>query len=226
MIKSKITTNFVLCKKTMKYLIFIGLFAAGGITGYFVGVNQSVNITEIPINETERITEFVYDTIVEHERVEVPVYPELVDTINDAQDSLMVLVLLDTLKNQILPRDTTNDEGLSIKRDEQITAMRIPIVYLEPSIEKDSIIKDLLGINENRPTEMTVQFWSSPLNFSGYKLSKNTLLLYGLSDQHEYTVYHKDETYYLSYETICYLLKETQQFLPYSEVDQTLILND
>ncbi len=210
----------------MKYLIFIGLFAAGGIAGYFVGVNQSFNEVEIPSNETERITEFVYDTIVERERVEVPVYRTPIDTIVEEVDSVEGAFLLDTLKNKIFPRDTSTEEGLSIKRDEQIAAMRIPIIYLEPSVEKDSVIKDLLGINENLPTEMTAQFWSSPLNFSGYKLSKNTLILYGLSDQYEYIVYHKNDAYYLSNDAIFYVLEETQQFLPYSEVDKTSVLND
>ncbi|NOQ75877.1 MAG: hypothetical protein GQ574_27980 [Crocinitomix sp.] len=210
----------------MKYLIFIGLFAAGGVTGYFVGANQSYNEVEIPSNETELITEFIYDTIIEQERIEVPVYRNPADTVNEEVDTLNATLLLDTLKNNILPRDTTSDEGLNIKRDEQVATKRIPIIYLKSSIEKDSIIKDLLGIKENLPTEMVAQFWSSPLNFSGYKLSKNSLILYGLSEQYDYTVYHKDETYYLTNEAVFYVLRETQQFLSYSEVDQASVLND
>ncbi|MFT5823580.1 MAG: hypothetical protein ACI8ZM_004842 [Crocinitomix sp.] len=210
----------------MKYLIFIGLFAAGGVTGYFVGTNQSFNEVEIPTNETERITEFIYDTIVERERIEVPVYKTPIDTVTEEFDTLDFKLLLDTLKNDILPRDTANEEGLNIKRDEQIATIRIPIIYLESNVEKDSIIKDLLGINENLPTEMVAQFWSSPLNFSGYKLSKNTLILYGLSEQYKYTVYYKDDIYYLTNEAVFYVLRETQQFLPYSEIDQSSVLND
>lgn len=210
----------------MKYLIFIGLFAAGGVTGYFFGVNRSFNEVQIPVNKTERITEFVYDTIVELERVEVPVYQGTIDPVEEFQDSLAGEVLLDTLKNEIFQRDTSIEEEVTIKRDEQIDVKRIPIIYLEESIAKDSVIKDLLGIKENRAKEITVQFWSSPLSFSGYKLSKNTLILFGLSHQYEYSIYHKNDTYYLSYETICYMLRETQEFLPYSEVDQMLIFND
>ena len=46
--------------------------------------------------------------------------------------------------------------------------------------EKDSVVKDLLGIEETQPTKLMVEFWESPLHFSGYKLSKSKLFSFFL----------------------------------------------
>jgi len=213
----------------MKYLIFIGLFIAGGTIGYFVGKTSGQSAVDDNFTETERITEFIYDTIVEKERIEVPVYTTpVVDTnIVEPADSLEDLFVLDTLKERILPRDSVGqDEELNINRDELIASKRISIQYLDELVEKDSVIKDLLGIKQNRPAEMIVQFWTSPLNFSGYKLSRNTLVLYDLSAQFDYSIYFKENRHYLSNETVFYVLEETTDFLPYQEVDKNEILND
>ena len=213
----------------MKYLIFIGLFIAGGTIGYFVGKTSGQSAVDDNFTETERITEFIYDTIVEKERIEVPVYTTpVVDTnIVEPADSLEDLFVLDTLKERILPRDSVGqDEELNINRDELIASKRISIQYLDELVEKDSVIKDLLGIKQNRPAEMIVQFWTSPLNFSGYKLSRNTLVLYDLSAQFDYSIYFKENRHYLSNETVFYVLEETTDFLPYQEVDKNEILDD
>ena len=97
---------------------------------------------------------------------------------------------------------------------------------MEEAAEKDSVIKDLLGIKENRPTDMIIQFWESPLGYSGYKLSRNTLVLYGLSDQFKYTVYFKGNNYYLATKELFYVLKETSDFLSFKSADRNAILND
>jgi len=212
----------------MKYLIFIALFVLGGIIGYLVGINQTTEMVIDGSAEKQLVTEFVYDTIVHHERVEVPVYKTPKDTLNELPDTLEQFEkVLDTLKERILPKDTTSSsEDFNINRDELITSQLIPIIYLDKQVDKDSLIKNLLGIKQNRPTEMVVQFWKSPLNYSGYKLSRNTLILYGLSEQFEYKIYQRDNFHYLSNETVFYRLSETQEFLPYLEVDKTEVLND
>ena len=71
----------------MKYLIFIGLFAAGGFAGYIIGGNQEILSNDNSGNETQLITEFIHDTIIEKERIEVPVYQDVMDTIVPDSDT-------------------------------------------------------------------------------------------------------------------------------------------
>lgn len=211
----------------MKYLVVIGVIAVAGVAGYFIGVNLTENKFDLELADNEPVTEYVYDTIVKNKRVEVPVYIEANDTIQDQQDSLEIEVVDDTLMQSINSKDTSNSgEEISIRRDELIGSKRIPIIYLEEPIKKDSIMKELLGIKESHPTDMIVQFWRSPLNFTGYKLSKNTLILYGLPEQFNYKIYYKNHLHYLSSEGFFYVIKETQEFLSYREVDKNTVLND
>lgn len=211
----------------MKYLIFIGLFVAGGAVGYLVGVSGQDGNSVIPESEKEFITEFVYDTIVERERVEVPVFQEEsidVDTALVLKDTIPVL---DTLTEVIQPRDSVNkSDDLVIRRDEKINSRIIEIVFLDVEEEKDTLIRELLGINETKITEMDVEFWESPIGFSGYKLSKSKLVMYGVSPQFECEILRKNETYYLTYQDLYFELKETQEFLPYKEIEKALIFND
>lgn len=211
----------------MKYLVVIGVIAVAGVAGYFIGINQSERIASEDSGDPELITEYIYDTIVKKQRVEVPVYTEVSDTIQDFTDSLDTAIMDDTLSETIHRKDTSNTgEEISIRRDELIGSKRIPIIYLEEPVKKDSLMKEMLGIKESHPSEMIVQFWRSPLNFTGYKLSKNTLILYGLPEQFDYKIYYKNHLHYLSNEGFFYVIKETQEFLSYREVDKNTVLND
>ncbi len=214
----------------MKYLAFFGLLAIGLLIGYLVGVRQ----VDTPFDEVSDTTELNTEReegTPRNKPKEKPVENEI-----EVDDSLQYSIEadslwdweeeLDTLSERILPRDTTADEELNIKRDRMITSRRMPIVYLEEAAEKDSVIKDLLGIKENRPKDMIIQFWESPLGYSGYKLSRNTLLLYGLSEQFKYTVYFKGNNHYLATKELFYVLKETSDFVSFKSADRNTILND
>jgi len=214
----------------MKYLAFFGLLAIGLLIGYLVGVRQ----VDTPFDEVSDTTELNTEReegTPRNKPKEKPVENEI-----EVDDSLQYSIEadslwdweeeLDTLSERILPRDTTADEELNIKRDRMITSRRMPIVYLEEAAEKDSVIKDLLGIKENRPKDMIIQFWESPLGYSGYKLSRNTLVLYGLSEQFKYTVYFKGNNHYLATKELFYVLKETSDFVSFKSADRNTILND
>jgi hypothetical protein len=132
----------------MKYLAFFGLLAIGLLIGYLVGVRQ----VDTPFDEVSDTTELNTEReegTPRNKPKEKPVENEI-----EVDDSLQYSIEadslwdweeeLDTLSERILPRDTTADEELNIKRDRMITSRRMPIVYLEEAAEKDSVIKDLL----------------------------------------------------------------------------------
>jgi len=213
----------------MKYLIFIGLFLFGGLLGYFLGVYQGSPAMESTIaEESEPITEFIYDTIVQTETIEVPVeYPAPIDTIATDDDTLASSQQLDTLKETIQPRDTVQqEERINIRKDELLATETYRIVYLDEPENKDTVVKEMLGIRENLPKEMNVQFWRSPLNYRGYKLSRNTLVVYGLSEQLTYDIYYRNKMYYLANEGEFYEIAETTTFKSFEEANRAAVLND
>ncbi|WP_027421324.1 hypothetical protein [Crocinitomix catalasitica] len=211
----------------MKYLLVISVFLIGGLIGFFVGKNSTVIIEKRnKITEAQVITEVVYDTIIKKEVIEVPVPVIIVDSLS--LDTIPIESVDTTeVTDQIEIKDTSEiDSDIVIRRERMIKSKKYQIIFLTEEIKKDTALKEMLGIKESKITELIVEFWESPLNFSGYKLSKNKLILYGLSDQFKYQIYKRNKVYYIGFEDILYGLKETQEFLPFVEVDRENILND
>lgn len=204
----------------MKYLVGIGIFVGGLAIGYIAGGYSSDEMTDDGEIKTEFITEMVHDTIVETKTIKVPIEDE-------KHDSLLVLTdSTDRLIDSLLVIEDTLDEGLSIKREKLVRTTWISITDLKVEEKKDTVIKDLLGIEETQPTKLMVEFWESPLHFSGYKLSKSKLVMYGMPAQYEYLLYRTPGHYFLSSQNFYYSLKETEEFLPYLEVEKEEVFND
>ncbi len=206
----------------MKYLLGIGLLILGGLIGYFIGAHtfdSDVQLDEAP--KTEFITQTVHDTIVKTEQVNIALPIEDEDSIEVMNDSLFSLNdSLDILN----PEDTLED--ITISREVLEKSKWLDVQVLKEFEDKDSLIKEMLGITENLPKSMLVEFWNSPLNYSGYKFSRSKLVLYGMPSQLEYKLYRKKETYFLSTQNVYYQLKESDDFLTYSEVSKDKVFND
>lgn len=206
----------------MKYLLGIGLLIVGGLIGYFIGAHsfdREIQLDEAP--KTEFITQTVHDTIVKTEPVNVVQPVEDEDSVEVINDSL--LVRTDSL--DILNQEDTLDD-ITISREVLEKSKWLDVKVLKEFEDKDSLIKEMLGITENLPTSMLVEFWNSPLNYSGYKFSRSKLVLYGMPSQLEYKLYRKKETYFLSTQNVYYQLKESDDFLTYSEVSKDKVFND
>jgi len=211
-------------------LAFIVLLMIGVLIGYFVGVHQEESTLESMADTTDFYMPSE-DSAPKNKPKDKPLVVNL-----EPDDSLLMNAELDSLEEwgdlndtlsvEIELRDTSEDEELHIKRDRLISTRRVPIIYLDETVEKDSVIKDLLGIKEHRPTEMILQFWESPLGYSGYKLSRNTLILYGLSEQFKYKIYFKDNAHYLATKDLFYILKETSDFVSFKSANRSQVLDD
>lgn len=212
----------------MRYAVPILFLVAGLTIGYLVGKELTTSNQHplVATNQPERITEFIYDTVVERETIEVPVYIEPKDSSIFRKDTARFTEKLDTIQRVILPRDTIVDDlNVIIKRDRLIAAKEITINYLSDHVDKDTLIKELLGIKEIRPEKMLVEFWESPINFKGYKCSKHKMIIYGLSSQFVYELHKKNNLFYLVHDAVYYELQETNEFLNLKQVNSA-ILND
>lgn len=215
----------------MKYLYPLSILVVGLAIGYVVGVNSIIEDSNNQITTTDSVTtKLIYDTIITKEVVEVPIIVKethAIDTVViDNVDSN--LVILDTLTETFIekPKDTLFNENIKINKDKRIASTKINITYLENSVDEDSLIKSALDINDVENRTIVIEFWESPVNYSGYKLSKSKLIVYGLSSQFDYKMYKKEDVYYLNFQSIFYQMIETNQFLPYLLIEQLEVLND
>jgi hypothetical protein len=210
----------------MKYLIITGIFALGISLGYVVGTQQTPEeLTPVVINQADTGQPQIIEEESENDR-EKPAAESNLDSLNLALDTIDYVAEDSIMLVEYSMLDSMNDEDLSISREKLIRGVRLPIVYLSQPEMKDTAIKESLGIEEVQAKTIFVEFWESPLNFEGYKLSKKKLIVYGMSPQFDYKIYKRDSDYYFAFQNVYYKMKETQDFLPFSEVSKSEVFND
>jgi len=199
----------------MKYLISIGLLGVGLVIGYFIGSGFSAK--EVTENTTtEYITEFVHDTVVETQLVNVPEEVEI-----DTTSTLDTLDLIDTTFIAEVVDTLINEDDISINREVLKKSAWIKVEVLEENEMQDSLLSEMMNLTQQLPDQILIEFWESPLGYSGYKLNRNKLILYGMPEQTNYRIYRKKNQYYFSTENIFYSIRETEDFLPYLEVEKS-----
>lgn len=199
----------------MKYLISIGLLGVGLVIGYFIGSGFSAK--EVTENTTtEYITEFVHDTVVETQLVNVPEEVEI-----DTTSTLDTLDLIDTTFIAEVVDTLINEDDISINREVLKKSAWIKVEVLEENEMQDSLLSEMMNLKQQLPDQILIEFWESPLGYSGYKLNRNKLILYGMPEQTNYRIYRKKNQYYFSTENIFYSIRETEDFLPYLEVEKS-----
>jgi len=211
----------------LKYAIASGILIVGLTIGFFIGQavsNDEVVETTDDGNPVEFITEYIRDTVVHKERIEVPIFNDTLALLDSLLDS--TLLVLDSTYIDDYNDSIEDASELNIHREKKISQISLPIIYLSQTIDNDTVIKDMLGITETRVKSIVVEFWESPLNFAGYKLSRHKLVVYGLSPQHDYNMYRKKDDYFLSAQEVFYAMRETQEFLNYKEVSKDVVFND
>jgi hypothetical protein len=70
----------------------------------------------------------------------------------------------------------------------------------------------------------SVEFWSSPLNYRGYKMNRSKLVLYGFSDPEGVRLFKLDDEVYLHTGSAVYRLDFSNDFRPYERVTSEVIL--
>lgn len=202
----------------MKYLIVTAVFIFGLALGYLAGTRDFFS-TEVKkeIVSNKDISEDVDANKNEKSK-------KTKDSKSD-DENLNINESEDTLFENSEVDSTLIDENISTEK--LIKSTNIPIVFLgEELAERDTTIQNLLGIEDVENENLYVEFWESPLNYEGYKLSRKKLIVYGLSSQFDYKIYKDGSDYFFAYQNIYYKMKETQDFLPLTQVSKSEVFND
>lgn len=90
-----------------------------------------------------------------------------------------------------------SDDEIVVRKDELVAQRNVALVDLDGVNPKDSAIQKLSGIRDPQTKALQVEFWRSPLNYKGYKMSKNKLVLFGLESEDEVVLYKVEEDIYM-----------------------------
>ncbi|MGQ0829449.1 MAG: hypothetical protein ACT4ON_13755 [Bacteroidota bacterium] len=150
-------------------------------------------------------------------------------------DKKEFMLSADTLNTQAATDSVTKDindpNDIIVRKDELLFTKTIEVINLNPVAStvntKDSLLQKVSGITDDRTNSkqfFNIEFWQSPLNYKGYKMSKYKLVLYGITSAEGIKIYKSDDIIYLKNQGGAYKLDQAGDFRPYERVtDETII---
>lgn len=117
-----------------------------------------------------------------------------------------------------------DDESIHVAKEELISVKNVKVINLDNDV-KDTLTGQLAGVSSNDFSNVFfIEFWKTPLNSKGYRMTRNRVILYGLEDFSGVTIYKADDNYYLKSQDQVYKLSVGTEFKPMERVvDQSLL---
>lgn len=121
------------------------------------------------------------------------------------------------------------EEEIIVRKDELLFTKNIYINDLsksDPANKKDSLLQILRGGKEFAPSSfVVVEYWKSPINYKGYKMGKNKVILFGLQNSEKSQIFRLNDNLYLKNNDKIYKLDNSTEFSSYDIVTDQNILN-
>ena len=130
------------------------------------------------------------------------------DTIGPAEHLEDIVVKQDEiLISAILDVEERNDSG-SVPGSSTLT--KDAVQHLNPAAD--------LPEEEQISPSYLVEFWVSPINYRGYKMSKNKLILFGIEEPDAVKLYRTNGALYMNYHKEFYRLDDSFEFVSYHKL--------
>ena len=129
-------------------------------------------------------------------------------------------------------RTSSYSDDVVIRKDELLNVKTIELKNLNAPVIKnhtDSLLEKISEIKDDKKIinkYVQIEFWRSPLNYKGYKLSKYSVILYGLPDADNIKLYTLDDVFYIKHASTVYKLEYNSDFKPYERVTDEGILSN
>ena len=118
-----------------------------------------------------------------------------------------------TINSSEVDQLLNDDEDFNIAKEELLSVKNIKVIDLDASKKQDTLVGQLAGvINTSFPNLFFVEFWKTPLNSKGYRMTRNRVILYGLSDFSSITIYKVDDNFYLKNDEFVYKISAGTEF--------------
>ncbi len=120
----------------------------------------------------------------------------------------------------------TIDENITVLKEELVGIKNIRIKTERDKLttSKDSAIGKLAGIEEKSSGDFVIiEFWKTPLNSKGYRMSRNKVVLYGQPEQ-DLEIVKLDDAFYLKNNFGIFKLVYSNDFKKMEPVNESSIL--
>lgn len=120
-----------------------------------------------------------------------------------------------------------NSTEVSINRDRMLESLKVKVnyigsVHISP---EDSLLNKMNSIKTGtRPVSIEVEIWQSPIQYKGYKMGKNKLVVYGIDPSQDILLFDLNDYVLLQSGQQYYRLEKTSEFKNLRKFnDQTVI---
>jgi hypothetical protein len=135
-----------------------------------------------------------------------------------------------TARDSNLTRYNTNPDEIIVRKDEMMDAKTIDVTLVgsaDIKTAKDSLLEKESGIRDESKSPVTayqVEFWQSPVNYKGYKMLKNKIVLFGVGLSDNLKLYKIEDALYLKQQQNVYRLAFTSDFHQFESVKDANVL--
>jgi len=117
------------------------------------------------------------------------------------------------------------EDDIKIAQEELLSVKNIKVIDLDATSKRDTLTGQLAGVtSSDYPNLFFVEFWKTPLNSKGYRMTRNRVILYGLSDFSSITIYKVDDNFYLKNDDVVYKISSGTEFKPMELVQDSNLL--
>lgn len=191
-------------------------------------IEEIANKVSVLLTRKEEPKDKKSDVSTDHSQVHVE---KSMNKTKDADSVVNSLALPDT---SIIDSTALPEEQVIVRKDELLESRVIEVVELtsDPNIKSksDSLLEKASGIRNDKRTAgskimISVEFWRSPVNYRGYKLGKNKLVLYGLDNSADIDLIKHNNAVYLRHEQSVFKVDAFNDYRAFEKTTDPAILS-
>ena len=121
-------------------------------------------------------------------------------------------------------------DNFIVKKDELLDSKNFEITNLqqnESANPSDSVLEKVSGIKDTKKNILAsfkVEFWQSPINYKGYKMTKNKIVLFGIKPEDNLKLLHLNDDIFMKYNQNYYKLYFTDDFKQFEKVTDSSVI--
>jgi hypothetical protein len=127
-------------------------------------------------------------------------------------------------------KDQNTNENFVVRKDEMQGSRNFEVTNLQQAEQEnpsDSLLEKVSGIKNGKKNILAsfkVEFWQSPINYKGYKMSKNKIVLFGINAQENIKFFHADDAIFMKQNQNFYKLYFTDDFKQFEKVNDASVI--
>jgi hypothetical protein len=134
------------------------------------------------------------------------------------------------LRDTLFGNEQSTSENFIVRKDELLGSRKIEVTNLQTQTANpsDSILEKVSGIKDNSKNviaSFSIEFWQSPINYKGYKMTKNKIVLFGMNPEEAIRLFHLEDAILLKQGQNHFRLNFTDEFRQFEKISDASVIS-